>query len=432
MPEIGQNKVISPNEHCLVTMPSGSLRIVQLKPGGTINLGKFGHFLVDGTFGYAYGQAFEIVADKKVSPIKHLLVDLEDSNDGTPIPELKSSANNKDLTDIGQKIQKLTTQDIENMKKDGEGNQVARQIIEKMIQSHEAFEKKTVFSQEKYLTRKQKKFARRFQIDSLSSSALLNYYYREKDPQRVLDLSEETLGLMMSHANIMPGGNYLALDETGGLLIYALLERMQGLGSIIWLHENDQPNTWVLKQAGYTDVELDKMLRPISFLDFFEPDEDTGKVFKFTDQEVEEMPPQRRSMYAKRQAKAEKLRQTVEMVANHDLDAVVSISTLNPATLIPRVLEALAGSRPVVAYHQYKEMLIELDHVLQKDKRVIMTNISETKVRHYQTVPGKLHPLMTSRAGGGYVFHGLRVLPVEGVQAVGRGKKRKSDESAAS
>ncbi|KAH3664222.1 hypothetical protein OGAPHI_004573 [Ogataea philodendri] len=432
MQQTRQSKLIAPNDHGLVTMPSGSMRIVQLRPGGVINLGKFGHFLVDQTFGYAYGQAFEIIEEKKVVPVKDLSTEFEESREATPgpvVPDFKSSANNKDLVDLGQKIQGLTAQDIEKMKKEGEGNAVARQIIEKMIQSHEAFDKKTLFSQEKYLTRKQKKFTRRFQIDYLSSSALVKYYYQEKDPQRVLDLSEETLGLMMSHANIMPGGSYLVLDETGGLLVYAILERMQGQGSVVWLHENDQPNTWILKQSGYSETQLDEMIRPISFLEFFEPESHTGPVFKFTEQEVAEMSQSRKQSYLRRLAKADKLQQTVDMVTRNELDALVSMSTLNPSTLIPRVLERLAGSRPVVAYHQYKEMLIELDHILQKDKRVIMTSIAETKVRRFQTVPGKMHPLMTSRAGGGYVFVGLRVLPAEGVQAVGRGKKRKTEET---
>ena len=98
-------------------------------------------------------------------------------------------------------------------------------IIEKMIAGHEGFDKKTIFSQQKYLKRKQQKFLRRFTVDYLGGSELLQYYI-EKDLNRVLDLSVETLGLMLTYSNVRPGGKYLIIDETGGVLTYAMMERM--------------------------------------------------------------------------------------------------------------------------------------------------------------------------------------------------------------
>ena len=98
-------------------------------------------------------------------------------------------------------------------------------------------------------------------------------------------------------------------------------------------------------------------------------------------------------------------------------------------TLIPRLIPMVGGSRPIVIYDASKEALVETTHVLQKDLRVLAPTIMETRVRRYQTLPGRLHPHMTMRGGGGYILSGTRVIPSENVNAVGvvRGKKRKAE-----
>ncbi|ODV87942.1 hypothetical protein CANARDRAFT_26119 [[Candida] arabinofermentans NRRL YB-2248] len=442
-----QRSTIQKDDWAMVTMPSGGLRVVELREGGVINLGKFGQFIVDNVFGYPYGQSFEILDDKKVAPVKSLGFGLderggasaategEDSNleseHATPVPEMKSSANNQNLIDVGEKIQKITIEEIEQMKKEGMSNEAGKLIIEKMIQSHEAFDKKTVYSQEKYLTRKQRKFTRRFTMNYLSSSALLNYLYQEKEPQRVLDMSEETLGLMMSYANVMPGGNYLVMDEAGGLIVYAMLERMGGKGSITLVHENDQPNLSALRSCGYSEEELDKVVKTINLLQFFEPETERIDLFEYTPEELELLPYPKKQQYLRKQQKAQSVNETLKKVEEGNFDGLIYVSTLSPITCVPRMLSKVGGSRPIVIYSQFKEILVGLNHVLQKDKRVLIPNIYESRVTKFQTVPGKLHPMMTSRSGGGFISWGLRVFPMDNVIAVGRGlKKRRLNNEA--
>ncbi|CDK29673.1 unnamed protein product [Kuraishia capsulata CBS 1993] len=433
-----EKTTIRAHARCLVRLPSDQLKIVELRPGGSISLGKFGAFFVDDVLGHKYGQTFEIVDDKKVIPVPGMTyTGSKDAEDDTAAAEsadsavaddlirlaLKSGVNNQEIQDLGAEVQKLSNADIEEMKKQGSSGQIGQAIIDKIIQGHDSFEKKTVFSQQKYLKRKQQKFLRRFTIDYLGASQVLQYYYG-KDPGRVLDLSEESLGIMMNYANIMPGGNYLLVDETGGVILYAMLERMQGKGRVTVVHENEHPNHIVLNNSIFSAEAVDDMVKTINILNFFEP-EVVVPWKELPEEEIEEYKPSKKQTYFRRKKRALELQTVVEIVKKGNFDGMIYASTLSPSTAVPRFIEKIGGSRPIVVYSPYIEVVSELSHTVSKDLRVLAPSIIATRVRPYQTIPGRIHPLMSMRGGGGYVFWGTRVFPKEGITAIGRGRKKK-------
>ncbi|QPG76632.1 hypothetical protein FOA43_004024 [Brettanomyces nanus] len=423
--------IIGYDDWAIITLPSSATKIVQMRKGGSISLGKFGTFKVDHIVGYAYGQSFEVLEGKDVLPLKSIsygLDDTSDTKDSTPALEFQSSEDNRDLLDTGSKVQKITAKEIEEMKKEGGGNDVGNKIIERIVQGHESFEKKTIYSQEKYLTRKQRKFSRRFTVRNMTPSNLLNHIRKDRDPNKLMGLSEETLGLMMSHANVMPGGNYLLMDDTGGLLVYAMLERMQGQGSITLIHENDQPKLVLLNRTNYSEEELYNMVKPINLLEFVDPGDNRPTIGPLPKEEVDSMPNIRRIKYLRRMKKVKQLNESLDMVEARAFDGLIYASTINPVTFVPRIIERMKGSRPIVVYNQFKEVLIGLSHIFLRDSRVLLPNIYESCVRQFQTIQGRLHPLVTSIGGGGYIFSGIRVLPIEGAVASGRRNKKRSCE----
>ncbi|VEU20065.1 DEKNAAC100185 [Brettanomyces naardenensis] len=435
MSSVHRQEVIGYDDWAILTLPSSATKIIQMRRGGTISLGKFGVFKVDNIVGYAYGQSFEVLEDKEVQPMKSISYGMEDnseSREATPGLDFQSSEDNRDLLDRGSENQKITAEEIEKMKKEGSGNEVANKIIEKIIQGHGSFDKKTIYSQEKYLTRKQKKFTRRFTVNSLTTSNLLNHIRKDRDPERILGLSEETLGLIMSHANVMPGGNYLVMDETGGLIVYSMLERMQGNGSITLLHENDQPKLALFRHTNYTEEELSEMVKPISLLEFIDPKGSRSSFVPLPEEVVDGMSEMRKTRYLRRVKRVRQVNATLDMVEGNSFDGLVYVSTINPVTFVPDIIDRLKGSRSFSIYSQYKEVLLGLNHILLRDKRVLLPNIYESRVRKFQTIPGKVHPLMTSIGGGGYVMSGIKVFPKEGAVASGRrSKKRRAEEAEA-
>lgn len=470
---------IAANQHVLLKLPSEGMKIAFLREGGTISLGKFGTFRVLSFLGHPLGTTFEIGEDQQAVPVKSMAhadepveneleqggsdVGDDGSEQGEPTAAdgrsndqahqssqtsgqsnknksekaTKASADhltkyfevsaesNQDIINIGLKIQKLDSKQIDELKQICASSDAGQKIIEHIIAGHGAFDKKTVFSQQKYLRRKQQKFLRRFQVERLGPSQLLLYYI-DKDIQRVLHMSEETLGMLLSYANVRLGGHYLVLDDTAGVVVYAMLERMQGQGSILLVHENEHANLAALRHTDISEERQRAMVRTLSWLQFAEPENEKIDWAQMLQGEVDALKPNKQLQYARRLRRAAEINDALDTVLRGNFDALVVVSTLNIVSLLPYVVPRVGGSRPVVFYSPYKEILLEAQHELMRDKRVLAPVIYETRARVYQTIQGRLHPLMTLRGCGGYVLHGTRVFPADGrIQAVGKGTRKK-------
>ncbi|CCE62467.1 hypothetical protein TPHA_0C03140 [Tetrapisispora phaffii CBS 4417] len=447
-------KQIAFNQFVILKLPSNNWKIVELRKNGSISLGKFGAFQVNDVIGYPLGTTFEIYYDNTsditeneddsqnknknknknnkipVGKVRIMEEKLSESSNNNldegeelknDIPELtniNSSENNKHLINIGNKVQKLTMAEIENLKnKSVSGDE----IIAKIIDSHESFHKKTIQSQEKYLKRKQQKFAKYFTVNYLSGSALLEYFLAKGDQQRVMDMSQESVGMLLNLANIRSNGTYLCVDETGGLLVYFLLERMFGGdtdskldGKVVVIHENEHPNLDLLKYSNYSEEFINDHVKTISILDYFEPPtvaEVNSTFTPFSKEEIKELKGNKRNAYFRRSKLYKSQLDVVKFATEVKYDALVVTSTLSLPSLIPRLAENVHGSRPIVCFSQFKETLLELSHTLYDDLKFLAPSIYETRCRPYQTIRGKLHPLMTMRGGGGYLLCCHRVIP---------------------
>ena len=412
---------ITEGNYVMIKLPSQNVRLFRMNKNGVINLGKFGTFRVNDILGHPFGYTYEIIGEKQLRVVS-------DQFNKDTVDELEPDEHNQELND-DPSAQQLTMEEIEQLKKESADG--GREIIEKVISSHSAFLKKTTFSQEKYIKRKEQKFLKRFTPVPVGTSELLEFYL-DKETHKVLDVSEESLGLVLSLANIKPGGTYLVVDDMSGLLVAALLERMQNEGTIVVAHESEHANLDCLKYMNLSEEYIEKHVKSINWLDFFEPDQ----AEEFTEQPSEKVRALRthqRRQYYRRKARHDNFQFIRNIIDNKKFDALVVGTDLFLPTLIPKLLPVVGGSRPIVIYDPRKESLLETWHVLQKDLRVLAPTLMETRVRKYQTLPGRFHPHMTMRGGGGYVLWGTRVFPSENVNAVKitRGRKRKAPEEDA-
>ncbi|AAS51665.1 ADL255Cp [Eremothecium gossypii ATCC 10895] len=425
------------NQHILVRLPSDNLKIVELKPNGVISLGKFGACHVNDIIGYPLGTTFEIwyegdetevvrgstVVIGKVRVLENRAEAQVGSEGATPQPaeltQVESSKTNMELLDLGHKVQKLDHKEIERMKQDVTAGD---SIISMMIQSHETFHKKTIHSQEKYLKRKKQKFAKFFTAEYLGSSGLLRYLIEKGDMQRIMDLSEESLGMALNLANIRSNGTYLCMDETGGLIVYAMLERMFGGheaqhgGTIVVVHENEHPNLDLLKFSNYSEEFIGKHVKTVSLLQYFEPptvEEVEASFTPLDDAQLREMKSNKKGAYYRRLKRYNSDLEVIRLASQITYDALIVASTLQLSTLVPRLAGKVHGSRPIVCYSQFRETLLELSHTLYDSLHFLAPTLLETRCRPYQTVRGKLHPLMTMRGGGGYLLWCHKVIPAD-------------------
>lgn len=149
--------------------------------------------------------------------------------------------------------QMLTMDEIEQLKKqDVDGG---RNIIAQLMLSHTALGEKTSFSLAKYKTLKSKKYLRQFSVLPLHPVTLGQHILEDKDASKVLDMRQESLALLGCWGNVHRGDEvddgqprvvphdgspafgpdelgrrYLVVDDTGGLVVAAMAERM----GILW------------------------------------------------------------------------------------------------------------------------------------------------------------------------------------------------------
>jgi tRNA (adenine-N(1)-)-methyltransferase non-catalytic subunit len=157
---------------------------------------------------------------------------------------------NNRLTVDDASRQALSMAEIEELKKAGAGS--GKEIIAKIMASHNAIDEKTSFSLAKYTLRKSRKYMKRFTALPLDVG-LLTEYILEKEAYKIMELREDLLGLINSWANIhsgaasrvsmaedgvsqIGGGRWLVVDDTGGLVTAALAEKM---GILYPLEEED-------------------------------------------------------------------------------------------------------------------------------------------------------------------------------------------------
>ena len=404
--------------------------------------------------------------------------------------------------------QKLTMSEIEALKQDEMGS--TKDLISRIMQSHSTLDQKTAFSLAKYTLRKHKKYLKRFTVLPLDVATLTDWFMIQRDFSKIMEVRNETIGLIGCWANVHHSGNipsldpssrYLVIDDTGGLLVAAMAERMGILhqdsieqpapsdanlepdspthpqrkpksslpttaisNTLTIIHSNQQPNLSLLRYFNFDHNNptpshpLYSHLRTLSWLQLLDPSSDGAY------REPETIPPQtlstlksnKRSNYFRKRRRWEKTKIVVDETRNGAFNGLIVASYTSPMSILRHTVPLLAGGSQVVVYSPYIEPLAELADAYSTARRTAWLNTPEeqrvvpsedfpvdptlllvptihtSRVRKWQVLPGRTHPLMTSKGGPeGYVFVATRVLPLKGrVEARGKpGRKKKAERS---
>jgi len=110
-------------------------------------------------------------------------------------------------------------------------------IMQKLIETNEAFDSKTAFSQRKFLRRKANVHLRRVRVERVSAQAVFVALQEGAVPAllfaRALTLRWDAASMLLSLANVRPRGRSLIFDDTMGVLSAMVVERQgQGTGGL--------------------------------------------------------------------------------------------------------------------------------------------------------------------------------------------------------
>jgi tRNA (adenine-N(1)-)-methyltransferase non-catalytic subunit len=314
--------------------------------------------------------------------------------------------------------QTLTMEEIEELKREGSG--AGKDLIAKLMLSHTGLEQKTAFSLAKYKLLKTKKYLRRFTVLPVDVPLLTQWMLEEKDASRILEMREEMLALVGSWSNIhfasspadlpeAPGGRWLVVDETGGLLVASMAERMGLLhagdtsaaeadvedtshersdagfatsNTLTLIHTNAQPN---LNLLSYFDYEpntpsssscythpLATHLLPLSWLQLISPSEDmsyTTAPPECTASELAAMKSNKRGTYYRKMRRYARTRYIVDSARAGGFDGLAIASTMDPISILRHTIPLLRGGASIAIYHAAVEPLAQLNDLYSTSRR---------------------------------------------------------------
>ncbi|KXX79858.1 hypothetical protein MMYC01_202434 [Madurella mycetomatis] len=297
----GVTKVIqiSPNTYVSPAgLEAGGLRsrAHSLLHDRTISLGKYGSFPANLIIGRPYHLTFELqdrLPDENFSRLRvvptdelyaEVFADEATSRSSTPAAGASDAVisatdgeefslvddrgnvvarSNRETIDESAR-QKLTQEEIEELKRDG--SNAGKDVIAKLLLSHTALDQKTSFSLAKYKLLKTKKYIRRFQVQPIDVANFAQWQLEERDANKIMDMRAEMIGLVGCWGNVRYGGEdvlledpnaaidqgedaclavrqdvlkgrWLVVDDTCGLLVAAMAERM----GVLYPEDNHGP-----------------------------------------------------------------------------------------------------------------------------------------------------------------------------------------------
>ncbi|DBA03000.1 TPA: hypothetical protein N0F65_003188 [Lagenidium giganteum] len=372
-------------------------------------------------FGAFYGSIFEVQNKKLTRVDGGLFPDPVAPETGESfVPD----SDNRSYADTNS-AQKLSAKEIHGLREEGASGQ---EIIKALVENSETWDAKTEFSKQKYLKKKQQKYMPRVRFLKCTAESLCRTY-RLKNPSKILNMREDTLGQILAYANIHAKAQVLVVDTVMGLVTGAIAERQAGLGRILAPHDGPHPSADILRRWNFDKKTRESMhffsFKNVALLtkkeeDIPDPEPERNEV---TPEEAKRLEAERLSQYTEEERRAyqekkakkrankitrQPIRQVREWVRQKS-DALVIACDFDPERVLMALLPYLHCSKPFVIYSEYMEPLTKIFDKLQKMDAIIDLQLNETWTREYQVLPGRTHPEMKMNACSGYLLTGIKI-----------------------
>ncbi|KAM0873740.1 hypothetical protein ACQ4PT_037876 [Festuca glaucescens] len=442
------------------------LAFFRLTPGATVKIGDKSCSLQP-LVGRPFGSLFRVGPSGLVpcapSQGKDACSFFQFMHDGAHVQAQAETRDNRSLVD-NNTAQTLSSEDIEAMKREGASGDV---IVEALIANSSTFGNKTVFSQEKYKLKKQKKYAPKVLLRCPSTRSICETYFK-KYPARIGFMRVDTLSLMLSMANVGAYSDVLVVDMVGGLVAGAVAERLGGTGyvcssylgsasssiDIIRMYNLSGDMTSRIFQARLSDLcslqnsgDASSVISDSIQGEVVEPGTvQNGSTLAqpvdtaLSDENMQSTAAQPVDIEVAEPAMDEHLSQgdnslldckgsNGTSIAPKSLRAgkapspermkywkehgfsslIVAAPGHEVESLVADLLPLLSYSAPFAIYHQHLQPLATCMHSLQVSKMAIGLQIMEPWLREYQVLPSRTHPHMQMNAFGGYILSGIRI-----------------------
>jgi len=284
-------------------------------------------------------------------------------------------ATNKELYDTNTS-QKLSSEEIIQMRNKGI---VGKELVKEILKNSTTFDKKTVYSQAKYIGKKEKKYVKKIFVYS-PTVYLLAQHYLNHMPGKIGFIRFDTLGLMLHVGDVQPGNRIIINETTSGLLLAAAIERMGGVGAIQYVFD-DKP-----------DIEILSRLNPSNYVE---------RIITMTNMKLLIEPPEPTPVNTL-------LNKVLEPKGGHGL--LIANLKYHPIDLLKILWKRLSKSGAFTIYHQYLQVLVDTKAFIEENKLAVYIHLEELWLRQYQVLKERTRPQMKNEhAAGGYILYGYKV-----------------------
>ncbi|CAI5722555.1 unnamed protein product [Hyaloperonospora brassicae] len=342
--------------------------------------------------------------------------------------------------------QTLRQTDIGELREKGVSGE---EIILKLVENSSTWENKTEFSKQKYLKKKQQKYMPRVRFLRCTAESLCRTY-RLKNPAKICNLREDSLGQILVYGNIFAGAQVLVVDTCMGLVTGAIAERQGGSGRIICPYEGQQPAADILRRFNFDKLTLESVhyipFKQVQLLGMSEEDVlEPTKIARdgLSPEERERLSAERaknftaeqQKRYADKKARREETKicrqkpSTIRQWAREKSDSLVIAADYDPEAILMALLPYLGRSKPFVVYSEFLEPLTRTFARLQNMESIIDLQLNETWTRENQVLPGRTHPEMSMSACSGYLLWGIKILDISPVGVTSSAIANEEEES---
>lgn len=415
----------------------------RLSAGATLKLGKE-KCLLTPLIGAPFGSMFQLENGKDGPFLSRMLP----TAGGNNVQEKENAVIEEEVRDNrgivdNNTAQSLTGEDIDAMRREGA---TGDQIVEALIANSATFEKKTVFSQEKYLLRKQKKYAPRILLRRPFARSICEGYLK-KHPMRTAFLRLDSLSLLLSLANVTANSDILVVDMVGGLVTGAVAERLGGSGYVCNTYMGAKGYSMgIVGIFNFSDETCKRIVRcsvddlcpaqngiseqAVEAENITNASEDTkeqpnpgdstnddvstkeaiqsSEASEVVADDMDGSPVQKASKSAQSGEKASE--ELIKLWREKGFSSLlIAAPELDPWTLVQKLLPLLPNTAPFAIYHHYLQPLATCKHNLQIERMAVGLQLTEPWLREYQVLPARTHPCMQMNGFGGYILSGTKL-----------------------
>ena len=361
-------------------------------------------------------MCYEISKEGKLTPFTPSETDqgIIEAGEDEVMPQIvhtEEQPTNQTIFDMNNS-QKLSHEEILALRDSG------KSVITELIQNSATFDQKNSFSKIKYIQRKQKKFARWIRVLPINSRTLCTHFI-EREPHKIMDLRLDTLGQILNLANVQYGGKYLVMDDTKGMLLGSIIERVaptnyEQKSQILLVHEEDQYHGHVLQMFNFTKEQM-SVLHEIHVRDCLpEVLEATPWVPAHSDQEklklYAEKIEARRLNFVEKQERRMAARKSYDEKNFTSIILAVDPGAYYVESLIDTWYPFLQPGGSLVIYSSSKESLNPAFYDSLVSDRVTDVFFTESFLRPYQTAEGRMHPMMNCNGHGGFILKMIKTI----------------------